>query len=781
MFGWIKKRRDTPVEERSYSGMYAFWSGILFLTTLLAVWNEVATRRPWKEYQHDFYALQTHLLQQRLADARHDMDKAGIAQISKDLAAATAKLNGPDARKYMDQIDQFKRKVIDLTQQRGFEKSRADAENYLYEHNKRLGDAADAAKYRKDREDYEKRMDDYQSQADMYQKKVDSLGALLKPWQTQVKDLQAKHDSLMGTVLDLEKKIDLAQSSAIEIKQIIIPAFDRSVWGMNEDRIDRCQTCHMGWNDSLYMGPEFERSLMDQYSNAAKYVNDNYGSKTANAVLEILQNMVFMPHNGDVTQKDLETALGKNKDDAAKIWKKAEADKETLISYKKMYGTHPQLDLLKLHNPEKFGCSTCHGGESMALSSVDEAHGFEEHWDSPLLVGKYVESSCVKCHTQRYDFAPYAQTVSMGKKLYLDFGCYGCHDNVDVPDFKTMKQAPSLRRVAAKLTPDWMFNWIKNPRAMNSITRMPNFELKDDQIDAVVTYLTQSSEKDYQPETTNVPNGDPARGKDLVDRVGCIGCHSTKEFETTSRLKEANSFGPSLENIGSKVTKVWLFNWLKNPKHYMPNTRMPNLRLSDQEAADITAHILQDYTSNKPLEQHQFAGLDSKDIAQKGYDVIKEYGCYGCHDIKGFEDANKVSVPHNDFGNKIVQQLYWGTIPEDTLTKVREHFDDEGLELGHSVGAHHDEDWYTWTILKLKSPRIFQSDEIQQKMPDFTMSDSEAYAISVYLRSLQKQYIPAHFQDPPTTIQSALDSGRFYVRWRNCIGCHKIENVGGSV
>ncbi|HET7152293.1 MAG TPA: hypothetical protein VFJ29_00885, partial [Candidatus Kapabacteria bacterium] len=149
MFGWIKKRRDIPVEERSYSGIYAFWSGVLFLTTLLAVWNEVSTRRPWKEYQHDFYSLQTHLLEKKLVDARHDMDKAGITQIAKDLASAQAKLNGPEARKYMDQIDQYKRKVIDFTQERGFEKSRADAENYLYEHNKRAGDAAASAEYRK--------------------------------------------------------------------------------------------------------------------------------------------------------------------------------------------------------------------------------------------------------------------------------------------------------------------------------------------------------------------------------------------------------------------------------------------------------------------------------------------------------------------------------------------------------------------------------------------------------------------------------------------------------
>ena len=89
---------------------------------------------------------------------------------------------------------------------------------------------------------------------------------------------------------------------------------------------------------------------------------------------------------------------------------------------------------------------------------------------------------------------------------------------------------------------------------------------------------------------------------------------------------------------------------------------MPNLRLSDQEAADIAAHIMQEYRSDHVLADHQFASLDLKDVASKGYNIIKTYGCYGCHFIKGFEDMNKVAVPLNDFGNKIVQQLYWGTV-----------------------------------------------------------------------------------------------------------------------
>ena len=263
-----------------HSGVYAFWSGALFLTTLLAVWNEVSTRaRPWKQYQHDFYELQTILFHHQLASANQDLDKADIMQVSKDLANARATLAGSEARHYLDQIAEYKRKVIDFTQQRGFEKSRSDAENYLYEHNKRDGDSAAAQGYRSERDEYDKKMEADEKQAEMYQQKVDSLGGLLKPMYDAMKQLQATHDSLTAPVIALTAKIDAAQNSPVEIKQVIIKGFDRSVWGMAEDRIDRCQTCHMGWNDSSFMGDDFEKTLMEKYSGAVHYMKDQYNAQ----------------------------------------------------------------------------------------------------------------------------------------------------------------------------------------------------------------------------------------------------------------------------------------------------------------------------------------------------------------------------------------------------------------------------------------------------------------------------------------------------------------------
>ncbi|MFN7995251.1 MAG: hypothetical protein U0Q18_16705 [Bryobacteraceae bacterium] len=41
--------------------------------------------------------------------------------------------------------------------------------------------------------------------------------------------------------------------------------------------------------------------------------------------------------------------------------------------------SHLDKELLKVHDPEKFGCTPCHGGNGVALTSVEKAHGYNEH------------------------------------------------------------------------------------------------------------------------------------------------------------------------------------------------------------------------------------------------------------------------------------------------------------------------------------------------------------------------------------------------------------------
>src|SRR4029078_5841760 len=95
--------------------------------------------------------------------------------------------------------------------------------------------------------------------------------------------------------------------------------------------------------------------------------------------------------------------------------------------------------------------------------------------------------------------------------------------------------------------------------------------------------------------------GDVENGKKIFALVGCVACHSTHEAKEDKY--EFNQHGPDLSRVGEKVNPGWLFQWLKNPRHYWAETKMPNLRLSDQEAADLTGYLMKTMVVNKEAKQ----------------------------------------------------------------------------------------------------------------------------------------------------------------------------------
>jgi len=44
-----------------------------------------------------------------------------------------------------------------------------------------------------------------------------------------------------------------------------------------------------------------------------------------------------------------------------------------------------------------------------------------------------------------------------------------------------------------------------------------------------------------------------------------------------------SNLGPELTRAGSKVKTEWLADWLRDPKTYDPDTRMPHYRLDAKE------------------------------------------------------------------------------------------------------------------------------------------------------------------------------------------------------
>ena len=103
------------------------------------------------------------------------------------------------------------------------------------------------------------------------------------------------------------------------------------------------------------------------------------------------------------------------------------------------------------------------------------------------------------------------------------------------------------------------------------------------EINAITEFLWSISKPKELP--AGRTNGNAAAGKQLVETVGCFGCHAIgaiQEVPNQSQIRRRHGF--NLENQGSKVTPSWLYNWVKDPAQVWPETKMPSLRLTPSQA-----------------------------------------------------------------------------------------------------------------------------------------------------------------------------------------------------
>jgi len=90
-----------------------------------------------------------------------------------------------------------------------------------------------------------------------------------------------------------------------------------------------------------------------------------------------------------------------------------------------------------------------------------------------------------------------------------------------------------------------------------------------------------------------VAGGDRARGKELAVRYGCAACHAIPNMPTLGLV------GPPLETIAQRTylagrvpnTPANMMNWIRFPRQVDPETLMPDLGVSERDAADLTAFL----------------------------------------------------------------------------------------------------------------------------------------------------------------------------------------------
>ncbi len=417
--------------------------------------------------------------------------------------------------------------------------------------------------------------------------------------------------------------------------------------------------------------------------------------------------------------------------------------------YSEPLKTHPDRELLiGKHPPESTGCTWCHKGQGPATAPPEHAHGSHHEMDQtvginePILLGKFMQSNCNNCHAEVVDLQG-APLLSKGKRLFLKLGCHGCHLVEGYQNEE--KVGPSLRRIGSKVNSSWMYRWIRKPREYLPNTRMPDFGLNEKDAMAITAYLIDASDKEYDY-AESFKSGDPEKGKEEFETVGCLACHKLKG--------KGEEHAPDLSNIGKKVGKTWLYNWVLNPSHYNSSSKMPNLRLKKQQAADIAAYLIQ---FGKPTKIKNIDKMvASKKLIEYGESLVRRRGCFACHDIKGMEKEGRIAPELSSFGNKQV------------LT----------LEFGDSHVAR---TWESWVYNKLKKPTTYRTERILDKMPNFHLADDEIQALMVLLKGLNGIKIPHEYKRNYSKNEKIIERGRRIVSKYNCKGCHHIEGEGGVI
>jgi cytochrome c1 len=89
--------------------------------------------------------------------------------------------------------------------------------------------------------------------------------------------------------------------------------------------------------------------------------------------------------------------------------------------------------------------------------------------------------------------------------------------------------------------------------------------------------------------------GDPANGRRLFLAAGCGGCHTLRGLAGASGVAGPNVTNvvlrPTLAGPSIAMTPDTLTAWLLDPATLEPNSTMPAVGLSQQEARDITAFL----------------------------------------------------------------------------------------------------------------------------------------------------------------------------------------------
>jgi mono/diheme cytochrome c family protein len=251
------------------------------------------------------------------------------------------------------------------------------------------------------------------------------------------------------------------------------------------------------------------------------------------------------------------------------------------------FGPHPDV----VHDPGRFGCVVCHGGQGLATVRAD-AHGAVPHWPEPGIPRRFAYAGCGSCH-MHLEIASVAG-LEAGRDLFERYDCLACHrlegrGGTSRPLGSFGMEGPDLTRAGiAGHDERWYEDHLaRRERETGGPWRASFAPIPPDDVRAIEVYLDSRA-------------GAPGlvESKALFHSLGCLGCHSVHGV--------GGDDGPDLTLVGQKdpgqlgfvhvpgerTLASWLAEHFRAPGKVVPGSGMPYLGLSEPQIEGLVFYML---------------------------------------------------------------------------------------------------------------------------------------------------------------------------------------------
>jgi mono/diheme cytochrome c family protein len=240
---------------------------------------------------------------------------------------------------------------------------------------------------------------------------------------------------------------------------------------------------------------------------------------------------------------------------------------------------------------------------------------------------------------------PTSETLRTGtslrrvRELIVTRRCRACHAPTrysllsEVPELAM--DAPTLKGIGGRYAVPWLARWISDPRSVRKSATMPGLFHEgggeshagiDDRAWHIAAYLDglkSHSTKDAAIAPAALAQSKKLGGALFAD-LGCIGCHSLSSLPN-KKSKADDDDRISLDHAAEKFHASSLVEFLLDPDARYKWIRMPDFRLSTEEAIALSSFVLSSARPPKPVKPP--ADLDPA----KGEKLVRELGCGRCH------------------------------------------------------------------------------------------------------------------------------------------------------